>query len=101
VLEQVGLKESMNKRFRKYSLGMKQRLGIAAAVMENPDIVLLDEPTNALDESGINMLHEILQEHKKRGALIVMASHDAVFLEQEADTVYWLENGSIREGILQ
>lgn len=101
VLEQVGLKDDANKRFKKYSLGMKQRLGIAAAVMENPDIILLDEPTNALDESGIKMLHEIVQEQKRRGALIVLASHDAGFLEQEADTIYWLENGSLREGAAQ
>ena len=98
VLESVGLKENADKRFKKYSLGMKQRLGIAAAVMENPDIVLLDEPTNALDEEGVKMLHQIVEEQKLRGALVVIASHDAIFLEEAADTIHWLENGSVREG---
>ena len=55
VLETVGLSENANKKYKKYSLGMKQRLGIAAAIMEKPDILVLDEPTNALDDSGVSL----------------------------------------------
>lgn len=69
VLELVGLSENAGKKYKKYSLGMKQRLGIAAAIMERPDIVLLDEPTNALDDSGVAL----------------------------ADTVYCLDAGKITE----
>lgn len=76
VLQRVGLHDT---KYKKYSLGMKQRLGIAAAVFEQPDIILLDEPTNALDESGITMLENVIQDETSRGATIVMASHDMNF----------------------
>lgn len=68
VLCLVGLdEEAAKKKYRKYSLGMKQRLGIAAALMEKPDIVILDEPTNALDTSGVELVKEIVRGEKKRG----------------------------------
>lgn len=70
----MGLDPDDKRKYRKYSLGMKQRLGIAAAVMEKPDIVLLDEPTNALDESGLSMLRELVSKQKSRGAVVVIAS---------------------------
>ena len=64
----VGLdEEAAKKKYRKYSLGMKQRLGIAAAIMEKPDIVILDEPTNALDTSGVELVKEIVRRGEKRG----------------------------------
>ena len=65
VMEQVGLDPDDKRTYRKYSLGMKQKLGIAAAYMENPDIIILDEPINALDEAGAKQVHEILEEQKK------------------------------------
>ena len=66
VLCLVGLdEEAAKKKYRKYSLGMKQRLGIAAALMEKPDIVILDEPTNALDTSGVELVKEIVRGEKK------------------------------------
>lgn len=67
---------------------MKQRLGIAAAVFEQPDIILLDEPTNALDESGITMLENVIQDETSRGATIVMASHDMNFCTIAAANLY-------------
>ena len=73
ILAKVGLDPQDKKKYRKYSLGMKQRLGIAAAVMENPDIIILDEPTNALDSDGVEMLKEILHEHRERGALLLIS----------------------------
>ena len=60
ILDKVELTDAGNKKYKKYSLGMKQRLGIAAAVMEHPDILILDEPTNALDTNGINIVKDII-----------------------------------------
>ena len=74
-ITRVGLDPDDKKKYRKYSLGMKQRLGIAAAVMEEPDIVILDEPTNALDSDGVAMLKEILHEQRERGALVLISCH--------------------------
>lgn len=76
-LEKIGLDPDDKRTYRKYSLGMKQRLGIAAAVMENPDIVILDEPINALDESGAKQVRTILKEQKERGAVCIIACHDS------------------------
>ena len=84
-LLQVGLEPDDKRTFRKYSLGMKQKLGIAAAFMEQPDIIILDEPINALDEAGANQVHEILKEQKERGALIIIACHDKEELEMLSD----------------
>ena len=96
VFQEVGLdKEAMNKKYRKYSLGMKQRLGIAAAIMEKPDIILLDEPTNALDESGIDLVKNIVQRQKERGALVVISCHDSAILQTLSDYIIKLKEGSI------
>ena len=95
VLNIVGLTENMNKKYRKYSLGMKQRLGIAAAIMEKPDIVLLDEPTNSLDESGVEMVKKIVKAEKERGATVVMSCHDGEILDELADEVIEIKNGKI------
>ena len=91
----VGLDPSDKRKFRKYSLGMKQRLGIAAAIMEKPDVILLDEPTNALDPAGIEQICRIIVAEKKRGALIILASHDASFLEPLADEMYFIYDGRV------
>lgn len=72
----VGLDPDNKKTVDKYSLGMRQRLSIAQAIMEKTDIILLDEPTNALDKSGVQQMYDILEEEKNRGALIVVASHN-------------------------
>lgn len=94
-LEQIGLDPDDKRTYRKYSLGMKQKLGIAAAFMENPDIIILDEPINALDEAGANQVHEILEEHKKRGAIIIIACHDKEELEMLSDEIIEISEGRI------
>jgi len=76
---------------------MKQKLGIAAAIMEDPDMILLDEPTNALDQESIKNLRDILKEYKKRGKLIILSSHDSEELEYLSDEIYIIEGGKIKE----
>lgn len=93
VLEEVGLEPDDKRTYRKYSLGMKQRLGIAAAVMEKPDIIILDEPINALDESGGKMVRDLLKKHKERGAVIIIACHDTEELEFLSDRIMILNEG--------
>jgi ABC-2 type transport system ATP-binding protein len=93
----VGLDPHEKKKVKKYSLGMKQKLGIAAAIMENPDMILLDEPTNALDQESIRNLRDILKEYKKRGKLIILSSHDSEELENLSDEIYIIEDGRIKE----
>ena len=94
-LEEVGLDPDDKRTYRKYSLGMKQRLGIAAAVMEYPDIIILDEPVNALDESGAMLVREILRRARERGAIIILACHDREELEFLSDVIYEISDGSI------
>ena len=94
-LEQVGLDPDDKRTYRKYSLGMKQRLGIAAAVMEKPDVVILDEPINALDESGAKQVREILKEQKERGAVCIIACHDSEELEFLSDEIIEIYDGKI------
>lgn len=94
-ISRVGLNPDDKRKYRKYSLGMKQRLGIACAVFEAPDILLLDEPTNALDADGITLVRNIISSEKRRGALIVIASHDREQLDVLADVIYTVEHGRI------
>lgn len=96
VLELVGLGDAGAKAYRTYSLGMKQRLGIAAAIMESPDLVVLDEPTNALDESGVALIQDIVHAQADRGAAVLVASHDAAVLSSLADRIYELYEGRIK-----
>ena len=91
----VELNPDDKKKFRKYSLGMKQRLGIAAAVMERPDIIILDEPTNALDSDGVQMVKRILQKEKERGALILISCHDLDILKELSDVIYLMNVGRL------
>ena len=98
VMEKVGLEKAcFKKKYRTYSLGMKQMLGIAAAIMEKPDLILLDEPTNALDEESVRKLLDILREEKGRGACIVLASHDMEELTLLSDIIFIMEEGRLRE----
>lgn len=95
-IARVGLDPDDKKKYRKYSLGMKQRLGIAAAVMEEPDIIILDEPTNALDSDGVAMLKEILHDQRERGALVLISCHDLPTLQELSDEIYLMESGALR-----
>ncbi|OUP06479.1 ATP-binding cassette domain-containing protein [Collinsella sp. An2] len=94
-LRRVGLDPLDKRPYRKYSLGMKQRLGIACAIMESPDVVMLDEPFNALDASGISLTRTIIREEKERGALVILACHDAQELANLADEILVIEQGRL------
>ena len=94
-LLRVGLDPDSNKKYKKYSLGMKQRLGIAAAIMEKPEIVILDEPTNSLDEDGVDLVKHIVRNEKERGALVIVSFHDEEILKGMSDEVFLLEQGRL------
>lgn len=94
-IEKVGLDPQSHLPYKKFSLGMKQRLGICAAFVESPQLLLLDEPTNALDLDGIKMVREILFEMKQQGAITIIASHDADLLDEFSDQIISLESGKI------
>ena len=74
-LKKVNLFEEKDKKYSKYSLGMKQKLGIALVLMENPEIIILDEPFNAIEEETVNKIKNILLEEKSKGKLIILSSH--------------------------
>ena len=95
VLEQVGLGYEDKRKYRQFSLGMKQRLGIAGAVLEHPQLLLIDEPTNALDTDGIQMVQRLLLEEKSRGALIVLACHDFSIVQGLSDVLYSVKEGRV------
>ena len=95
VLERVDLKS--DQIVKKYSLGMKQRLNIAQAIFEKPQLLLLDEPTNALDESGIKLVHKILLEEKKRGACIIIATHNKEDINVLCDKILRVTDGCMEE----
>lgn len=94
-LKRVGLDPDDKRSVRKYSLGMKQRLAIAQAIMEKPEVLMFDEPTNGLDEEGIKMLHNIIKEEKNRGSIILLASHNREDIELLADVVYKISYGKL------
>lgn len=98
-IRDVGLNPDDKRKYRKYSLGMKQRLGIAAAIMEKPELILMDEPTNALDDAGVEQICQLLQRERDRGALILMACHDAAILEQMSDEIYTIYEGKVERKI--
>lgn len=96
-LKRVGLDPDDRRTYRKYSLGMKQRLAIAQAVMEKPDVIMLDEPTNGLDDEGVEIVRRLILEEKERGALILLASHNSNDISLLTDLVYRIDNGTLRE----
>ena len=95
-LKLIGLEEARNIRVKNFSLGMKQRLGLAQALMESPDLLVLDEPTNALDEEGIELIKTILLTEKKKGTTIIITSHDKGFIEQISDTTVRISEGKMK-----
>lgn len=92
-IKTVGLDPESRKHVGKYSLGMRQRLGIAQAIMENPSILLLDEPMNGLDSQGIQDVKALLRKLRAEGKTIILASHYAEDVDELCDTVYRLEAG--------
>lgn len=96
-MERVGLDPNSRKKVGKYSLGMRQRLGLAQAIMENPDILILDEPMNGLDNQGVEDVREILLNLKDEGKAIILASHNKEDIEVLCDEVYEMEHGKLTE----
>lgn len=94
-LEHVGLDPDDKRTYRKYSLGMKQKLGIANAIMGEPDIIILDEPINALDEESVKKIKKVLLEIRDKDKLIIIACHDREELEFLSDIIYEIKDGSI------
>ena len=92
-METVGLDPDSKKHVGKYSLGMRQRLAIAQAIMEDPAILLLDEPLNGLDYEGVKTVYDILKVQKERGKIILVASHHEEDIRLLCDEVYWLKDG--------
>ncbi|MBE5940711.1 MAG: ABC transporter ATP-binding protein [Lachnospiraceae bacterium] len=99
VLELVGLNPKSKKRVSKYSLGMKQRLGIATAIMEKPELLILDEPTNGLDKQGVVEFRELMLKLKDEGATIIIASHNSEDIKCLCDTVVELDRGKVCKGM--
>lgn len=91
-IKKVGLDPNLKKAVAKYSLGMRQRLGIAQAIMENPDVLILDEPFNGLDRTGVLHMRGLLKELKSQGKSILLASHNAQDIEELCDNVHDMED---------
>lgn len=91
-LLRVGLDPAMKKPVAKYSLGMRQRLGIAQAIMENPEVLILDEPFNGLDKNGVVHMRNLIKELKNQGKAILLASHNGKDIEELCDMVHDMED---------
>ena len=96
-LKIVNLINEKDKKFSKYSLGMKQKLAIAQAIMEDPKIIILDEPFNGIEEKTVSKLIKYLKEEKEKGKIIIFSTHIKEDLDNLADKIYKIENGSIYE----
>ena len=96
-LKKVGLEEDQDKLYYKYSLGMKQKLGIAQVLMEDPEILILDEPFNGLDENSIKNIRKILLKEKEKGKLIILATHDKEDIKVLCDEIYKFNDGTVKK----
>lgn len=94
-LQRVGLDPFDKRIYKKFSLGMKQRLAIAQAIMEKPALLLLDEVTNSLDEDGVELIYHLITEERARGAAVILASHDRQFVKTLCDHVYVMKQGRL------
>ncbi|WP_294580204.1 ATP-binding cassette domain-containing protein [uncultured Thomasclavelia sp.] len=99
VLAGVNLAYAANKKYKEYSLGMKQRLRVAQAFMENQKLIILDEPTNGIDEEGLEIVYSLIHEAKKDGKLVLLASHNKDDLKNLCDQVFKIEHGRIVDTI--
>lgn len=95
VLEQVGLDPDDKRKFYKYSLGMRQRLGIAAAIMGSPELILLDEPINAIDTDGVQEIRAIIRGLSAENRIIIVASHDKSEMDYLADEKIYMSEGRL------
>ncbi len=96
-IQKAGLDPDLKKSVAKYSLGMRQRLGIAQAIMENPEFLILDEPFNGLDKHGVQDIRNLLLDLKKQGKTIILASHNSEDIRILCDKVYEMDGGRIQE----
>ncbi len=96
-ISSVGLNPDDKKHVGKYSLGMRQRLGLAQAIMENPDLLILDEPMNGLDKDGVADMRKYLLDLKAQGKTILIASHSAEDIDVLCDTVYEMDKGKLQK----
>jgi ABC-2 type transport system ATP-binding protein len=96
VLEQVGLVGAANRRAKGYSMGMRQRLGIAAALLGDPDVLVLDEPANGLDPPGIRWMRDLLRSEAGRGRAVLVSSHLLSEISQSVDDVVVISQGELR-----
>lgn len=96
-IKEVGLDPEDTTAVRKYSLGMKQRLGIAQAIMEKPDLLILDEPMNGLDETGVAEIRAMLDRFRQQGVTILLASHNSEDIQLLCDKVYRMTDGKLKE----
>ncbi|HBZ53427.1 MAG TPA: multidrug ABC transporter ATP-binding protein [Eubacterium sp.] len=97
IIAKVGLDPEDKRKYSKYSLGMKQRLGIAQALVGSPKIIILDEPFNALDEDGIELISPLIKETAKNGSTVIMACHDSEQLTALAEKIIVIYEGKIKE----
>ncbi len=97
ILKTFHLYEARDKKVSTYSLGMKQRLRLAQALMESPDILLLDEPMNALDKDGVALVKSILTEHIRQGKTLIFTSHNQEDMDDLAQVRYEIDGGEVRE----
>jgi ABC-2 type transport system ATP-binding protein len=95
-LTRVGLDPDDKRKYHQYSLGMKQKLAIAQAIMESPRLIILDEPTNSLDEESVVQIRELLLQEKDQNALILIASHDKEDIGILCDQVFVIQDGRIK-----
>lgn len=98
-MERVGLDPKDRRTYRKYSMGMKQRLLLAQAIMEKPQVLLLDEPTNAIDAEGVALTHEIMRQEADRGAVVLLASHISADIHDLCCRVYRMDRGRLEDGV--
>lgn len=96
-ITKVGLDPEDNRPVKAYSLGMKQKLAIAQSIMETPELILLDEPMNGLDEDSVQNVYNIINAEKQRGATILLTSHNKIDIESLCDQVYKLREGVLTE----
>ena len=96
-METVGLDPDSRKKVKKYSLGMRQRLGIAQAIMEHPKLLILDEPMNGLDREGAAEIRKLFLQLKEEGVTILLASHHKEDVDELCDVVYEMEDGYLRK----
>lgn len=96
VLRKVGLDPKLKRPVGKYSLGMRQRYALAQAIMEDPGILILDEPMNGLDKNGVEEMRRLFEQMKQEGKLIILASHNREDIDVLCDVVYEMENGVLK-----